>query len=165
MIQLSLRAEEWCRSSRSAAKLGSSLASPGQNGTRTSLLLLEADLCMVMQKWCTHNLLWVQSVRTELGLSACNQSAFWRQRVKAPAFFITHPPTLCCIWPLSGLYFRVRSENGGKLKMSRHMNWNSWERFSISNHPRKKCFHHFGLGCFSFSCCRVLATHCFKYLK
>ena len=24
-----------------------------------------------------------------------------------------------------GLYFRVRSENGGKLRMSRHMNWNS----------------------------------------
>ena len=50
MIQLSSRAEEWCRSSRSAAELGSSLASPGQDGTRTSLLLLEADLCMVMQK-------------------------------------------------------------------------------------------------------------------
>ncbi len=24
-----------------------------------------------------------------------------------------------------GLYFRVRSKNGGKLRMSRHMNWNS----------------------------------------
>ena len=53
-----------------------------------------------MQKWCTHNLLWVQSVRTELGLSACNQSAFWRQRVKAPAFLSpTLPP--CVVFDLS----------------------------------------------------------------
>ena len=165
MIQLSLRAEEWCRSSRSAAKLGSSLASPGQDGTRTSLLLLEADLCMVMQK-----MMHSQFVVSAVGQDGARTLRLQSKRIltamsQSPCLFITHPPSLCCIGPLSGLYFRVRSENGGKLKMSRHMNWNSREEFSISNHPRKKCFHHFGLGCFSFSCCRVLATHCFKYLK
>ena len=78
------------------------VASRREAKTEQELLFLcsKQIFAWLCKKWCTHNLLWVQSVRTELGLSACNQSAFWRQWVKAPAFLSpTLPP--CVVFDLS----------------------------------------------------------------
>ena len=94
-----------------------------------------------MQKWCTHNLLWAQSIRKELGLCTYNQSAFWRLWVKAPAFLSpTLPPCVVLTPPLWGLSFRFRSENGGKFRMSRHENWNAWEEFQYAKPAKEEVF-------------------------
>ena len=84
---------------------------------------------------------------------------------QSPCLFITHPPTLCCFDPSLRGYLSDLD-----LKMAASLEWVGMRtgmrerNFSMPNQPRKKCFHHFGLGWFSFLCCRVLATHCVKKL-
>lgn len=89
------RAEQWDRSSVSASVLGSILAPSGQNGTRSSLLLLEADLCMVMQK-----MMHSHSVVSAVGQDGARTLRLQSKRIltvtsQSPCLFITHPPTLC----------------------------------------------------------------------
>ena len=79
----------------SASGLGSIRAPSVQNGTQSSLLLLKADLCMVMQK-----MMHSHSVVSAVGQDGARTLRLQSKRIltvtsQSPCLFITHPPTLC----------------------------------------------------------------------
>ena len=157
--------DHWERTSAQLPSRHNLLIIPWRDGAELYCSVSSRSLHQIMQKWCTHNLLWVQSVRKELGLLCLQSKRILTATSQSPCLFITHPPTLCCFAPSLRGYLSDLD-----LKMAASLEWVGMRtgmrerNFSMPNQPRKKCFHHFGLGWFSFLCCRVLATHCVKKL-
>ena len=128
---------------RTSARLPSChnlLIIPWRDGAELYCSVSSRSLHQIMQKWCTHNLLWVQSVRKELGLLCLQSKRMLTATSQSPCLFITHPLTLCYFDPSLGLSFRFRSENGGKFRMSRHENWNAWEEFQYAKPAKEEVF-------------------------
>jgi hypothetical protein len=82
-----------------------------------------------------------------------------------PALFITHPPTLCfnLMFHSELSWFRVRSENGGKLKMGKLLNTRDLGDCSSIQLSKEEVLSPLYWGLRNLSRCLVLNIHCSGY--